>query len=174
MNELAYTIPTRFWFTPLVDCNTLSPPSVVFINQPKDRIVPWQGRVELICRVNESHSTYTWLTTRFAPVDLHYYHGALQPLRRGNELLQPEVEVIESQWCRPYSDGRLVIIYPGAPGQLLPSGSTLSFRSPRSQWLEGTYRCKATVPGQGSLLSRPALVRLAGKTRVCIILWILQ
>ncbi|KAF6773686.1 hypothetical protein AHF37_06818 [Paragonimus kellicotti] len=53
-----------------------------------------------------------------------------------------------------------MIIYPGAPDQLLPPGSTQFFRSVRDQWLEGTYRCKATVPGQGSLLSRPALVRL--------------
>ncbi|KAF5404528.1 hypothetical protein PHET_01993 [Paragonimus heterotremus] len=160
MNGLACTVSTHFRFTRLVECSASSPPSVVFIHQPKDRIIPWQGRVELQCRVNHSHSTYTWLTTRFAPVDLHYYHGTLQPLRRGNELLQPEVEVVESQWCRPYSDGRLVIIYPGAPDQLPPSGPTLSSRNVRGQWLEGVYRCKATVSGHGSLLSRPALVRL--------------
>ncbi|VDQ02482.1 unnamed protein product [Trichobilharzia regenti] len=30
-------------------------------------------------------------------------------------------------------------------------------------WLEGSYRCKASIPGQGSLVSRTANIRLSGK-----------
>lgn len=36
-------------------------------------------------------------------------------------------------------------------------------RATATPWLEGAYRCKATIPGYGSLLSRWAQVRLSGK-----------
>ncbi|CAL8068135.1 unnamed protein product [Calicophoron daubneyi] len=136
-----------------------SPPTVVFTAEPKDEIVPWQGQIELRCEVNYSQAVYTWLATRYAPVDLHYSQGFLRPLKTADLLLQKDLEVTDTPWCHPSPNGRLTIKHPGSANKQLEKSSNRYAHAP---WLEGAYRCKVTIPGYGSLISRTAQIRLTG------------
>ncbi|CAH8602660.1 unnamed protein product [Schistosoma intercalatum] len=134
--------------------------NVKFIHEPKDSCIPWRGHSQLICKVDHPKATYSWLAIRHAPLDLIFLNGRLHFLKESNVLFEKSEVIVENSSFVNVNtlDGRLLLKHPTSVDKINRSKSLmLHYKS----WLEGSYRCKASVPGQGSLVSHAVNIRLS-------------
>uniref|UniRef100_A0A3Q0KID2 Cell adhesion molecule n=1 Tax=Schistosoma mansoni TaxID=6183 RepID=A0A3Q0KID2_SCHMA len=134
--------------------------NVKFIHEPKDSCIPWRGQSQLICKVDHPKATYSWLAIRHAPLDLIFFNGRLHFLKESNVLFEKSEAIVENSSFVNVNtlNGRLLLKHPTSVDKINRSKSLmLHYKS----WLEGFYRCKASVPGQGSLVSHAVNIRLS-------------
>ncbi|RTG88732.1 uncharacterized protein DC041_0006620, partial [Schistosoma bovis] len=134
--------------------------NVKFTHEPKDSCIPWRGHSQLICKVDHPKATYSWLAIRHAPLDLIFLNGRLHFLKESNVLFEKSEVIVENSSFVNVNtlDGRLLLKHPTSVDKINRSKSLmLHYKS----WLEGSYRCKASVPGQGSLVSHAVNIRLS-------------
>ncbi|VDO74935.1 unnamed protein product, partial [Schistosoma curassoni] len=147
--------------------------NVKFIHEPKDSCIPWRGHSQLVCKVDHPKATYSWLAIRHAPLDLIFLNGRLHFLKESNVLFEKSEVIVENSSFVNVNtlDGRLLLKHPTSVDKINRSKSLmLHYKS----WLEGSYRCKASVPGQGSLVSHAVNIRLSGKFKCFIAMSVLM
>nr|CAH8866934.1 unnamed protein product [Trichobilharzia regenti] len=138
---------------------TVISPSVKFVHEPEDACIPWHSQIQLNCEVNHPTAVYSWLAIHHAPLDLIFSNGYLEFLKEPNILFEKAETLVEnSSFVNVNPFGGLLLRHPISVDKVSRSKA---LQPNYKSWLEGSYRCKASIPGQGSLVSRTANIRLS-------------
>ncbi|CAH8627062.1 unnamed protein product [Heterobilharzia americana] len=136
----------------------ISSSNVKFLYEPMDSCIPWLGHIQLNCKVDHPKAIYSWLAIHHAPVDLIFSNGCLHYLREPTALFERTEAVVENSSFVNVNFGSLLLKHPSSVDKVSKSKA---LKLNHKSWLEGSYRCKASIPGQGSLVSRTAHIRLS-------------